>query len=81
MDTNNQIDVGAADPELNTSPILEEMDEEYDVLALEVEDQSVCWFNDASYADGSYVCSSSRIRLYCDKGLWLRRGGCDPDNP
>ena len=77
----DQIDVGAADPELKTSPILEEMDEEYEVLLQEVEDQAVCWFNNSSYNDGSYVCSSSRIRLYCDKGLWIRRGGCDPDNP
>jgi hypothetical protein len=75
------VDVGASDPELKTSPILEEMDEEYEVLAQEVEDHAVCWFNSASYNDGSYVCSSSRILLRCDKGIWVRKGSCDPGNP
>jgi hypothetical protein len=75
------VDVGDADPELKTSPILEELDEEFDVLAQEVEAHAVCWFNDVQYADGSYVCSSSRILLRCEKGMWVRKGSCDPDNP
>lgn len=81
MTNTKPIDVGAADPELKTSPILEEQDEEFEVLAQEVEDHAVCWFNSASYADGGYVCSSSRILLRCDKGIWVRKGSCDPDNP
>ena len=39
MTTRHQpVMVGSADPELKTSPILEERDEEFDVLAQEVED-------------------------------------------
>ena len=72
--------VGAPDPELKTSPILEERDEDYDVLAQEVEDMPYCYFNNVSFQDGDYVCSGSGALLRCDKGLWVRKGGCDPDN-
>lgn len=73
--------VGAPDPELRTSPILEEGDEEYDVLAQEVEELPTCYFNNVSYADGSFVCSGTGVLLHCSKGIWLRQGSCDPDNP
>ena len=73
--------VGSPDPELKTSPILEERDEEYEVLAQEVEDLPTCYFNNVVYSDGSYVCSGSGALLHCDKGIWVRQGGCDPDNP
>jgi len=73
--------VGSPDPELKTSPILEERGEDFDVLAQEVEDLPTCYFNSVSYADGSYVCSGSSVLLHCVKGLWVRQGGCDPDNP
>lgn len=73
--------VGSPDPELCTSPILDEFDDEYEVLAQEVEDMSSCSFNDVAYADGSFICSGSSNLLHCIKGLWIRQGGCDPDNP
>ena len=73
--------VGALDPTLKSSPILDEQDEDFDVLSQEVEDQPACYFNNVSYADGVYVCSGSTTLLYCDKGIWLIKGGCDPDNP
>ena len=75
------IAVGSPDPELKTSPILEESDENFDVLAQEVEELPVCYFNNTAYDDGTFVCSSSRVLLRCEKGLWVRKGGCDPDNP
>jgi hypothetical protein len=75
------VSVGSPDPELKTSPILEETDEEFEVLAQEVEDEPVCYFNNTSYVDGTYVCSGSAELLYCDKGLWVRQGSCDQDNP
>ena len=75
------VSVGAPDPELKTSPILEEGDEDFDVLAQEVEDMPNCYFNNVAYDDGTYVCSGSGALLHCEKGLWVREGGCDPDNP
>lgn len=73
--------VGAPDPTLNTSPIVEETSEDYDVLAQEVEELPVCYFNDTPYPNGSFVCSGSGERLRCEKGMWIVEGGCDPDNP
>ena len=75
------ISVGAPDPELKTSPILEEGDEEFDVLSQEVDDLPQCYFNNVAYDDGTYVCSGSGVLLHCEKGLWVRESGCDPDNP
>jgi hypothetical protein len=72
--------VGAPDPERRTSPIAEETDEDFDTIKQEVPGEAVCLFNDASYAHGSHVCSGSEL-LRCDYGIWLRVGGCDPDNP
>lgn len=79
--TKPPVSVGAPDPELKTSPILDEEDEEFDVLAQEQEAQPVCYFNNEAYANGSFVCSGSGVLLKCQQGLWLREGGCDPDNP
>jgi len=72
--------VGVADPELTTSPIMEETDEEFEVLAQEVEDLPVCYFNNVGYPSGKYVCSGSGELLQCRMGLWYQAGTCDPDN-
>ncbi|MCK4587099.1 MAG: hypothetical protein KAU29_07140 [Gammaproteobacteria bacterium] len=61
--------VGAPDPELNTSPIVEDTDEEFEVAAQEVEDSPVCYFNNSSYPNGKYVCSESGELLHCNSGL------------
>lgn len=82
MATQHQpIAVGAPDPEARTSPILEERDEEYEVLGQEVEDLPNCYFNNVAYPDHTYVCSGSGALLRCEKGVWVRKSGCDPDNP
>lgn len=73
--------VGAPDPELKTSPIMEEMDEDYDVLAQEAENTAVCYFNGVAYTRGHYVCTGSGELLRCDGGVWVQVGTCDPDNP
>ncbi len=76
--------VGSPDPELRTSPIVEpspaEEGDEGDILA-EMGDYPVCFFNNVSYREGSYVCSGSGELLRCEKGVWVMMGGCDPDNP
>jgi hypothetical protein len=73
--------VGAPDPELKTSPIMEETDEDFDSLAQEYEELDVCYFNNVAYDDGEYVCSGSGELLRCENGLWIREGSCDRDNP
>jgi hypothetical protein len=72
--------VGSPDPELKTSPIMEEFDEDFDVTAQEVEDLPVCYFNNTPFQNGQYVCSGSGELLHCNNGLWVREGTCDPDN-
>ncbi len=72
--------VGAPDPEHNTSPIAEETDEDFEVLRMEYPDEPVCFYNGTRYDDGTHV-RSGHVILRCDKGLWLRVGTSDPDNP
>ena len=72
--------VGAPDPELKTSPIMESLGEDFEVTAQEVEDLPVCYFNNTHYQNGQYVCSGSGELLHCNSGLWVNEGTCDPDN-
>jgi hypothetical protein len=63
--------VGAMDPELKTSPILDE-DEEFS-LDLELE-SGVCYFNNVAYRIGQFVLSGNEL-LHCEeRGLWVRKG-------
>ena len=63
--------VGAPDPELNTSPIFDE----YDEISLDRElEAGVCFFNDVAYPIGEYVMSGSEV-LRCEgRGVWVREG-------
>lgn len=72
--------VGAADPELQNSPIADELDEEFEVIKQEVPGEPVCHFNGVAYPHDKYVCSGTTL-LHCNYGVWLRCGTCDPDNP
>ena len=63
--------VGAVDPELKTSPILDD-DQEFS-LDLELE-SGVCYFNNVTYPIGQYVLSGNEL-LHCEeRGLWVRKG-------
>jgi len=73
-------DVGAPDPELNTSPIAEEGDEESEALRQELPGEPVCFFNNQSFPTGTYVKSGTSI-LKCVYGIWVQAGPADPDNP
>jgi hypothetical protein len=67
--------VGAPDPELNTSPIFDEDDE----ISLDRElEAAVCFFNDVAYRIGEYVMSGSEV-LRCEgRGVWAREGEAQP---
>ena len=69
--------VGAPDPELKTSPIFDE-DEEDISPDLELE-TGVCYFNNASYTIGQYVLSGSELLQCEERGVWVRRGDMRPD--
>jgi hypothetical protein len=73
-------DVGAPDPELNTSPIADESSSESEVLRQEMPGEPVCYFNDQSFPTGAYVKSGTSL-LKCVYGIWEQAGSSDPDNP
>ena len=69
--------VGAPDPEMRNSPIFDESSAEFLSLDLELE-TGVCYFNDESYPIGQYVCSGDEL-LHCEeRGVWVRKGNCEP---
>jgi hypothetical protein len=71
--------VGAPDPELRTSPIFDEYDEETPE-ELDVE-TGLCYFNGETYPIGEYVLSGSEL-LRCERrGVWVREGEMRPDRP
>lgn len=75
-------DVGAVDPKLTTSPIAEEMSEDWQVLRQEVPEgaASVCYFNGEAFPSGAFV-RSGTVVLECREGLWVEIGPADPRNP
>jgi hypothetical protein len=72
--------VGAPDPELKTSPIVEEVSEELEEAAREITETPLCYFNGKPHRHGEFVCSGSEM-LRCERGVWVMEGSCDPDNP
>lgn len=77
----NAVQVGAPDPELENSPLLDESAADEQAGAeLEAIVSGRCLFNGAMFADGSLVCSGDEL-LVCRRGNWLRTGSCDSDNP
>lgn len=65
------LQVGAPDPELKTSPILDEFEE----LSLDSElAAGVCYFNGVPYRVGRYLRSGDEL-LHCEeRGVWVRKG-------
>lgn len=76
----NPPQVGAPDPELRTSSIMAELDWESETLKQEQPGEPVCYFNDVSYPNGTYVRSGSTL-LRCNYGIWVEAGSSDSSNP
>lgn len=69
--TDHVLQVGAPDPELNTSPIFDE----YADLSLDLEiEAGTCYFNNVAYKMGQYLLSGDEL-LHCEeRGVWVRKG-------
>jgi Protein of unknown function (DUF1496) len=67
--------VGAPDPELRNSPIIDdfEYDEQAGSRDLELE-EGACYFNDEAYPIGAYVKSGSELLQCTGGGVWVRVG-------
>jgi len=74
------VQVGAPDPELHNSPVVEETAEEYETAAQALPDQPQCYFNGCRYPQDQLVCSGSEL-LRCGRGVWIQAGSCDNTNP
>ena len=72
--------VGAPDPELRSSPIVDEAayDEHAGSPDLEIE-EGVCYFNGEAFPIGQYVRSGSEVLLCTGGGVWVRQGEKRPD--
>jgi hypothetical protein len=64
--------VGAPDPELKTSPIAWDADEDMDALREDVEGP-VCYFNGETFGHDTHV-QAGNARLRCDNGIWVPAG-------
>jgi hypothetical protein len=67
--------VGAPDPELKTSPILDE----YAIISLDQElETGACYFNNVVYPVGQYLLSVSEL-LHCEqRGVWVSKAEMRP---
>ena len=67
--------VGAPDPERDTSPIFDEQEE----ISLDPQlERGACYFNSLAYPIGEYVRSGSDL-LHCEEpGVWVRKGEMRP---
>lgn len=74
------LQVGAPDPERNTSPVAWESDEDTESLREAVPDEAVCLFNDGSYGHGTVIASGSSL-LRCDHGIWVPAGTTPESKP
>ena len=72
--------VGAPDPELKTSPILDEteLDEQAGARDLELEEPA-CYFNNDPYPIGAFVQSGSEVLQCTGRGVWARVGEKRPE--
>lgn len=79
LKTGHPTQVGAPDPERKTSPILDETSGDDEGLTHNFEPETgICYFNGKPFAIGEYVCSGNEL-LHCEeRGVWVRRGPCDP---
>lgn len=68
--TDHMPQVGAPDPELNTSPIFDE----YEEFSLDLDIQTgACYFNNVAYPRGQYLRSGNEL-LHCEEqGIWVRK--------
>ena len=64
------IDVGAPQPDLQTSPILSDFDDEREMIEAQIPEERLCHFNGVIYPHGTHIKSGTLI-LECDRGAWV----------
>lgn len=74
MRSGSVVEVGAPDPELKNSPVVDSEIEDGEFSGIDREVQ-VCYFNGVRYASGDYVSSGDEL-LRCENGVWVRSESC-----
>jgi hypothetical protein len=68
-------EVGAPDPELRNSPIIDDFEDDEQAGSRDLElEEGVCYFNGETYAIGAYVKSGSELLQCTGGGVWVRVG-------
>lgn len=62
--------VGAPDPELRNSPILEPGEDAVELPDIDEPRSGICYFNNDAFAEGSEVLSGELL-LRCEQGSWV----------
>jgi hypothetical protein len=72
--------VGAPDPELKTSPIIDESEYDEHAASPDLESEApVCYFNQERFALGAYVQSGDEVLQCTEHGVWVRKGEKRPE--
>jgi hypothetical protein len=67
--------VGAPDPELKNSPIIDESEFDEHAASPDLElEEGACWFNGEAYPIGATVLSGSEVLECTERGVWLSKG-------
>jgi hypothetical protein len=72
--------VGAPDPELNNSPIIDAAEHDEHAASRDQElEEGVCYFNGEAFPIGAWVLSGSELLQCTDRGVWTSKGEKRPD--
>jgi len=66
--------LGAQDPELPNSPIVDEWERDEEEPPLSESAQAVCYFNGAAFAVGALVRSGPELLRCAEGGVWVKVG-------
>jgi Protein of unknown function (DUF1496) len=68
------LQVGAPDPELKNSPIIDESEYDEQMASRDLElEEGVCYFNGTAYPIGACVQSGSELLQCTGGGVWARK--------
>lgn len=73
--------VGAPDPELKNSAIIDEFEYDEHAASRDLEsEEGICHFNSIEFPIGTYVLSGSEVLQCNGRGVWVRKGEKRPDS-
>ena len=78
---NELAQVGAPDPQLKNSAIIDEAEYDEHAASRDLEaEEGMCHFNGTAFPIGTYVLSGSELLQCNGRGVWVRKGEKRPDS-